>query len=144
MSTTDTKRLTRRMFDEIWNEKDRAKIDEFYHEDFVGHGFGAEDGDVDGYKEWFDVITAAFPDLHFTVDNLFEDGDLGGCTWTATGTNEGSFMGFDPTNEKSSVQGVSVHRVKDGKITEAWMQYDAMKVLQTVGAMPEQAPAADD
>lgn len=137
-------KLSRRMFDEIWNDKDPGKMDEFYADDFTGHGFGSESGGLDDYRGFYDLITGAFPDVQFETELLFSDGDLAGATWHATATHDGPFMGFEPTNKEATINGISLHRVEDGKITEAWMQYDAMKLLQTVGAIPELAPAADD
>jgi len=137
-------KLVREMFDEVWNDKDRDAIDEFYTDDFTGHGFGGDEGDLDGYKEFYDLITSAFSDIQFEMDVLFSDDDLAGATWHATATHDGPFMGFEPTKKESTINGISLHRVEDGKVAEAWMQYDAMKLLQVVGAVPDLAPAADD
>lgn len=143
MATADNQAMIRRVFDDIWNDKKRDAIDELYHENLLSHGFGAEDGDLQTYKEYFDLITNAFPDIEFEVGETFSDGKMAAATWTASGTHDGEFMGVEPTGIASSVTGISVNRIEDGKITETWMNFDSLKLMQTIGAVPEPAPADD-
>lgn len=37
------------------------------------------------------------------------------------------------------MQGISIYRVANGKLQEAWVQYDLMGLLQQVGALPQPA-----
>jgi predicted ester cyclase len=48
-------------------------------------------------------------------------------------------MGVDPTGRPIAVEAISVFRVADGKIAEEWTVWDALGLLQQVGAVP--APA---
>jgi len=145
MSTTDEKKqLVREMFETVWNEKHRDRIEEFYAEEFVGHGFGSDEGDLDEYRAWYDLVVGGFPDIHFEVGELFAEDDLVGATWTSTGTHEGEFMGIEPTDVKGEVAGISVSRVADGKITETWMNFDSLGLMQSIGAVPERPPASAD
>ena len=143
MTSAENQELTRRVFEEMWNDQQRDLIDELYSEDLRSHGFGAEEGDLQTYKEWFDLITNAFPDIEFEVGEIFSDGEMVATTWTASGTHEGELMGIEPTGNASTVTGISVSRVEDGKIVEAWMNFDSLKMMQNIGAAPEPAPADD-
>ena len=136
--------LTDRMrlgFEEIWNAKDREAIDEYFHEAFVGHGFGDDAGDLEGYKGWYDLITTAFPDIEFEVGETFAEGDLAAATWRATATHEGPFMGIAPTGNEASVAGITVSRYQDDRVVESWMNFDSMTMLEALGVLPELAPA---
>ena len=59
--------------------------------------------------------------------------------WTGTGTHVGDLMGIAPTGREISVEAITIHRMKDGLIAEEWTVWDALGLLQQVGAVP--APA---
>lgn len=132
--------LTRRMFREIWNEKKQESFDTYYVEDLKSHGFGADDGDLETYKQWYGLITGAFPDIQFELGEVFADEHMTAATWTATGTHEGDFMGIEPTGKSGSVTGISVNRIEDGKIAETWMNFDSLEMMEIVGAAKGMAP----
>jgi predicted ester cyclase len=48
-------------------------------------------------------------------------------------------MGIDPTGSPIDVQAISLFTIHDGKIAEEWTVWDALGLLQQVGAVP--APA---
>ena len=48
-------------------------------------------------------------------------------------------MGLPPTGRPIAVQAISVFRIADGRIAEEWTVWDALGLLQQVGAVP--APA---
>lgn len=48
-------------------------------------------------------------------------------------------MGIEPTGNASTVTGISVSRIEDGKIVEAWMNFDSLKMMQNIGAAPAEA-----
>ena len=89
----------RRVFEDIWNEKRRDLIDELFSEDLRSHGFGTEDGDLDTYKQHYDAITTAFPDITFDMEAVFSGEGMTGTIWTATGTHEGELMGVEAIPE---------------------------------------------
>jgi predicted ester cyclase len=45
-------------------------------------------------------------------------------------------MGIAPTGAPIEVDAISLFRVRDGKITEEWTVWDALGLLQQVGAVP--------
>ena len=133
--------LTRRMFEDIWNAKQRSSIDEYYSADMKSHGFGAEEGDIETYKQWYDLITTAFPDIEFEVGEVFADEHMTAATWRATGTHDGELMGLEPTGNRGTVSGISINRVEDGEMVETWMNFDSLKMMEIVGAAKGMAPA---
>jgi predicted ester cyclase len=50
-----------------------------------------------------------------------------------------SMMGVAPTGSTIAVDAISVFRIAEGKIAEEWTVWDALGLLQQVGAVP--APA---
>ena len=51
----------------------------------------------------------------------------------------GELMGIDPTDKPISVEAISIFRIADGKIAEEWTVWDALGLLQQVGAVPAAA-----
>jgi len=143
MPNAENEKLARRVIEDVWNEKQRDLIDDLFSEDYRGHGFGSEDGDLQAYKDYFDMITTAFPDVEFEIGLIFSDEEMVATSWKVTGTHEGELMGIEPTGNTSSVTGLSIDRIAGGKVVESWMNFDSLKMMQNIGAVPEMVPADD-
>ena len=59
------------------------------------------------------------------------------------GTHEGEFMGVAPTGRQVTFRGLSLNRVAEGKIVEAWIEMDLENILGQIGAMVRAEPAAE-
>ena len=46
-----------------------------------------------------------------------------------------------PTGQPVTVTGISIHRFADEQMQESWDYYDALGLLQQVGAIPAPGPA---
>ena len=49
------------------------------------------------------------------------------------GTHNGNFMGIPPTNKKIYWTGTRVFKAKNGKVTEGWINFDMMGLMQQMG-----------
>lgn len=78
------------------------------------------------------------------VEEVFCHNDMSAAIWTATATNEGEFMGIEPTGNKVTIRGITISRHDGERAVETWMQYDATKLMQTLDVLPEAIPADDD
>ena len=45
-------------------------------------------------------------------------------------------MGIAPTGKQVTVTGISIQRIANGKIVEAWSTYDMLGMLQQLGVAP--------
>jgi len=61
--------------------------------------------------------------------------------WIGRGTHDGELTGVAPTGRTIAVEAQSIFRVADGKIAEEWTVWDALGMLQQVGAAPMPAQA---
>jgi predicted ester cyclase len=43
-----------------------------------------------------------------------------------------------PTGRQAELEGITIHRIEDGKIVEEWERYDNLGFLQQLGLAPEQ------
>lgn len=63
--------------------------------------------------------------------------------WSAVGTFENELMGFAPTGEKRDpIEGIGISRFEGGKVVETWTQWDTLRFMKDLGAIPQDAAAA--
>ncbi|MDA0745261.1 MAG: ester cyclase [bacterium] len=139
MPIEENKAQARRDFEEVWSEGRIDLIDEYVAPDFIHHDpatpGGASTG-IEGYKQLVTMYRTVFPDLRFTVEEIVGEGDLIVVRWTARGTHKAELMGIPATNKAISITGMSMSRVVDGKLSEAWLNWDALGLLGQIGAFP--------
>ena len=78
----------------------------------------------------------AFPDIHFTIDEQIAGGDKVATRWTAQGTHKGELVGIPATGKSSTVTGIAVDRIVNGKIAESWGIFDRFGMMQQLGVIP--------
>jgi steroid delta-isomerase-like uncharacterized protein len=78
----------------------------------------------------------AFPDAQITVEDQIAEGDKVVTRWTGRGTHQGEFMGVPPSGNRVEIAGMTLDRFSRGKIAESWTNYDALGMMQQIGAMP--------
>lgn len=144
MSLEENKALVRNFFEEVWNNRNLDYLDEVYSPDFVLHalwqntsaGSAIEAKGVEPAKQviggWFE----GFPDLSVTVDDQVAEGDFVGSRHTSTGTHTNSFQGMPPTGNQATITGMTITRIEDGKIAEAWTCWDALGMFEQLGLAP--------
>jgi steroid delta-isomerase-like uncharacterized protein len=94
---------------------------------------------VHGMAEWrnhFTEVKEAFPDIAFTVEEIFAAGDRVAVRWRGTGTHEGEFMGIPGTGLPIDVTGTGIVHVVDGMIQTWTENYDGLALMQQIGAIP--------
>jgi steroid delta-isomerase-like uncharacterized protein len=139
------KALSRRTFEEVWNQGNLGAINELVGPDSTFYDANVPGGKFNGpagMTQFVQIYRGAFPDVRFTVNDQIAEGDQVCTRWTATGTHKGDLMGIAPTNKFATISGVDIERYKDGKVVEAWASYDMLGLLQQVGAVPSMAPVA--
>ena len=87
-------------------------------------------------KHVFGMLHRAFPDLRITVDDVIAEGDKVVIRVTGRGSHEGEFQGIPATGRQVTATGVGIARVQDGRIVESWAAYDALGLMQQLGAIP--------
>ena len=132
----------RRLYDLI-NAGDIDGFGELLAEDFIEHEEtpGLEPT-KEGVKQFFRMYKAAFPDLRMEAQDILVSGDKGVARARATGTHQGEFLGMPATGKSVDVQLIDIIRFgDDGLAREHWGVFDALAMLQQLGAIPEQPPA---
>jgi steroid delta-isomerase-like uncharacterized protein len=131
---------SRGIFEEVWNQKRVEKIDELVATDYIHHDVLSPDQQgIDAYKQFVHRYRNAFPDIHFKIEDEIADGDTVVIRWTVTGTHNGDLPGLPRTGKAISVTGITIARLSDGKFVEAWNNWDALGMMQQLGAVPTEA-----
>jgi len=136
-STEANKASVRRLYDEVFNKKNRAAIDEFIDPSHVDHAAPpGTPGGLKGVKQTLTMYLTAFPDLHFTVEDIIAEGDKVVARLTVRGTQQGAFMGIPPTGKQTTSTAIDINRFAGGKSVEHWLNMDTLSLLQQLGAIP--------
>jgi steroid delta-isomerase-like uncharacterized protein len=132
----------RRLYDLI-NAGDIDGFGDLVSEDFVEHEEtpGLEPT-KEGVKQFFRMYRAAFPDLRMEPEDVLVSGDKVVARVRGTGTHQGEFMGMPSTGKRIDVQLIDIIRFgADGLAREHWGVFDALGMMQQLGAIPAPAPA---
>ena len=96
----------------------------------------------EGVKQFFHMYRAAFPDLRMEAQDVLVSGDKVVARARGTGTHQGEFMGMPTTGKTVDVQLIDIIRFgDDGLAREHWGVFDALKMMQQLGAIPGPPPA---
>lgn len=128
-----------RWFDEVWNKRNEAAIDEMFAEDGIANGLNDADGNPlrgpEAFKTLHRAFLAAYPDLQITVEDTVTEGDKIAARCTVRATHAGDGLGIAATNQPIEFTGLTIVRLKDGKIVEAWNEFDFLKMYHQIGAL---------
>lgn len=130
------KAIMRRGIEEVWNKGNFDIVDELVASDYVGHQPPDENLGPEGAKGYFRELRAAFPDIHFTIEDQIAEGDRVVTRWTARATHHGAYQGIRATGKPGVVTGITISRFADGKVVEGWTNFDALGLMQQLGVVP--------
>ena len=127
--------LFRRFMHELY---ERGNLDAAYEIVAEDHVFHVPAGSAfvhgrDAVRKRVAMLRVAFPDLRFSIDEIFATGDMVAAHWTFSGTHRGDFLGIAPTGKRVSIEGLSMARVEDGQLAESWGSWDTGEFLKQVG-----------
>ncbi len=137
--SAENEALVRRFFEDFCNGRRSEVADEIIAPDYVSHGPQAPPAEgPDGVRARVGLYQDSV-DGHWNVVEMFSSDDRVVARWTGTGSHRGELMGLAATGKPIDVDAISIFRIADGKIAEEWTVWDALGLLQQVGAVP--APA---
>jgi steroid delta-isomerase-like uncharacterized protein len=137
MSTDTHKAIVRRGIEEFANQGNFAAIDELVDPAYVFHAPGLPElHGREGFTQMVMLQRTAFPDLHFTIEDMMGEGETVVTRFTARGTHRGELMGIPPTGKQVTFPGILISRITNGKIVEEWEVSDDLGMLQQLGVVP--------
>jgi steroid delta-isomerase-like uncharacterized protein len=132
----ELKSLVTRWFDEVWNAKREATIDELAAPDCIVHGLG--EGGAEplagsaAFKRFWRQFLSALPDIRVTIQDVIAEGDRAAFRFVAEGTHTGDGLGVKPTGRRVRVTAMGFIRARDGQIVEGWNEFDAAGLMRQI------------
>jgi steroid delta-isomerase-like uncharacterized protein len=143
LSADDNKAIVRRFYEELWNERRVEIACEIIAADCLTHQLRSGAEDVKGVPRTPEMIRehvaawlAGFPDLHFTIEQIFAEGDRVVTHSRMRGTHTGAWQGIAATGRAVSLPMIVIQRISDGKIAEDWVLVESLGFYQQLGLLP--------
>jgi len=136
MSLEENKALVRRFVEEVQCQHNLAALDELFSSDFVDHSGMTDPPTLEGSRQFFSMMFAAFPDMRFTIRQQIAEDDKVLTHKALHGTQLGPFMGIPATGKAVAVDVMDIFTVAGGKITEHWTVGDMLRMMQQLGVVP--------
>jgi steroid delta-isomerase-like uncharacterized protein len=136
MSIEANKAIARSLVEEIQNQHNISAMDELYAPNYVYHAAHGVPPTLEGNKQFFMILFAAFPDLHLTIDDQIAEGDKVVTRKTMSGTHQGAFAGLPATGKRMSLEILEILQIEGGKIIGSWVFYDRLGLMYQLGVLP--------
>ncbi len=137
-SEEENKAQYRRTFEEVFNQGNLALVDELVAPDFLDHEVppGMNNRGPDSTRQLVTMLRTAFPNLHFTIEDLVAEGDTVAGRVTMSGTHLGPFQGIPPTGRSFQQAQMYFVRFRDGKAIEHRAVRDDLGMMRQLGVLP--------
>ncbi|MDT4913709.1 MAG: hypothetical protein QOC66_2837, partial [Pseudonocardiales bacterium] len=132
------KQLIRRLFAAIDTLSPTLHGD-FFHPDYVDHTplpIPDLPSGLDGARQIYAINQQAFSDPWHTIEGQVAEDDVV-VTWlTAGGRHTGELLGVPATGRDVTMHGVSIFKIRDGRIVSRWGVSDLLSMFVQLGAVP--------
>lgn len=135
-------RIWARKYLDAWETHDGSKVAEFVTDDvvYIDIGLGDRLDGADAVRDLIDEMATAFStDFRFTLGQVVYVDNAYALEWTMSGTNDRANpkRGLPATGQSYEIPGVSIGRLRDGKIVENRDYWNLAAYLMQVGLMPQ-------
>jgi len=124
------RQLAQRWFEDVWNRRIDASIDELLHPDARGHMEGFETKGVEEFRNVRATFLEAFPDFRLDVEDMVVDGDNVVTRWRVRGSHLGNSLGMAATQRSADFRGMTWLRFENGRIVEGWDSWNMGDLMQ--------------
>ena len=126
-SQDDHKTIVVRFFEEVWNARDLDVTDELLAPAYLGHERNAADthGPI-GMRQVAQAFHRTFADARFTIIDAIAEADRVVLHLRVDATQAA-------TGRPIAITGMVLYRLRAGKITESWSNWDELGMLQQLG-----------
>ena len=116
---------------------DQATIDELCDPGVVDHNPApGHEPTLAGFKQKVAGFKAIFPDLEEDLQDITASGDTVATRWVLTGSQQQEFMGIPASGQPIRIEGMNFYRLRGGRVTDIWTQFDGVAMMQQLGAIP--------
>jgi len=124
------KSLVRRWVTELWNKGNLAVASEIFASTYLHRTPVATFSDLAAFLQMISDFRVGVPDVQVTIQDLVAEDDKLVFRWQLTGAHRGVLFGIAATNKPITHSGITIQRVENGKIVEAWAEFNASGLRQ--------------
>ena len=112
-------------FNEVWNKNDVSAIEKLMTPDALAHGIldDSQPKGAEGFQLFFKSFTNEFADIKIELEEIIAQDDMECARTVVKGMHR-------ITGKPIEFSGICMVRTKDGKIAEAWNNYDFLQMHQ--------------
>jgi steroid delta-isomerase-like uncharacterized protein len=133
-TTENNKAIVRKLVEDCLNTGELALLNMLVSDDYVGPT--GQKGPA-GFADTVRALRQAFPDIRWTIEDLFAAGDRVALRWQWQGTHEAPFRNFPASRKTLTNTAIAIFQLKDNRIVQGWVQTDQLGFLQQIGAVPQ-------
>jgi len=135
MSTAENKIFASRVLEEVFNQGNLGHMHELFSPDVVVHNPDKELRGLKQVEQGIMRLRMAFPDLHYTAEDIIAEDDKVVIRFRGRGTHRGEFRGIPPTEKKMTYTGIMILRFVESKAVDFWGVSDVLGIFQQLGVV---------
>lgn len=128
--------LSYRWMEEVWDNGREDAIDEMMDANAIVHGIeGINAPGPEGFKMFFKSFKQQFPEISIDVEDVISEADFE--------TARCNVSAVDANGKKVNFTGMTFIQIRNGKIVEAWNNFDFLSMYQQLGfniTAPQETP----
>lgn len=128
-----------RSFIEAINQQDWARFENLVAPNFIRHSSTYGQAQVRSREQLREYLAAeyvTFPDAVETIHFLVAEGDKVAAHSGLRATQRGPMGRFPASGKVLAADFISIYRIADGRIAEAWTEWDCLNGLVQLGHLP--------
>jgi len=125
-SATDNRETARTALEQVCSRRNFALAPECYAADFADHVNGLHFHGLEGVRRSTELYQVLFDDLSIEVVDQVGDADRVASRWVMRGSNRG---------RRVELSGITISRLRDGRIVEDWTASDGIELLRALGVV---------
>lgn len=126
------------VWDDVINKGDINQINAtHFDENITGVSSPENIVGIAAFKGYYQNFLTGFSDRNFEIINVFGQNDNIMKHWRFTGKHSGDFFGIPPTGKSVNIEGVTLVKMKNGRILQEQDFMDSTVMMQQLGLVSE-------
>ena len=118
------------------NSQEWTRLDSLVATQFVRHSIAAGDPPIRSRSDLLVLLHRefeTFPDAQETILDIFAEGEKVAVRHHFSGTQRGTMGSYPSTDKIMNAEYIAIYCVRNGKIIEAWVEWDNLASLRQLG-----------
>ena len=133
MNVSENKSIAAKIIEDIFNGRAMENLPSLIAPGIVVHDTDKEIVGLEALRTGIANLHHAFPDLHYTIEDVMAENDKVTIRSIGTGTHKGSFRNIAPTGKTIRYTVILIWRFEDQRLAEHWSVSDVVGIFQQLG-----------